>query len=118
MILRINGVDIKNPSDLSYSRYNITKAGRVASGDMKLDLVAKKRKLFFTYEVIKGKDMEHILSLIDTDELFFTVTYEENNVIKQAVMYVGEISQDRFRTRDSTTKQWYWKNFTFNLIEQ
>lgn len=115
--LNIGGVHIRTPSSFSMSRYNLTKSGRVASGDMTMDLIAKKRKFFFSYEVISSRDMEAIFAVIDSDEMFFTLTYEENNNIKSALCYVGEISQDRFRTKDSTTRMWYWKDFTFNLIE-
>lgn len=117
-LLRINGVDIKRPSDLQFSRYNLTKSGRVASGKMVMDLVAKKRKFFFTYDAISSKDMELIYSLIDGKEMFFQLTYTENNFVKEAQVYVGEIQAARFRVADPTTKMWYWKNFTFNLIEQ
>lgn len=122
MILTVGGVAIKQPprSDGGFkiSKYNLTKSGRVANGKMTMELVAKKRKFFFSYPVISGPDLEKILSVIDSDAMFFNITYEENNVVKSAEVYVGEIGADYFRVADSTTNTWYWKNFTFNLIER
>jgi hypothetical protein len=115
MVTSIAGRPIRQPSDFAISRYNITKSGRTASGNMVMDLVAKKRKFFFTYEVLQGKDLEVILSAIDSDAMFFTLDYVENNVSKSAVVYVGEINYKRFRTFDNG---WYWKDVTFNLIER
>lgn len=83
-----------------------------------MDLVAKKRKFEFVYDVISAKDMEKILDIIDGTAMFFTLRYTENNKVKSAKVYVGEIGSDRFRTNDPVSKMWYWKNFTFNLIEQ
>lgn len=117
-VLKINGRDIRKPSGFQISSYNLTKSGRVASGLMVMDLVAKKRKFFFTYDIIDSRSMDLILSLIDGSAMFFTLTYEENNRVQTATVYVGEIPRERFRTRDKTTSVWYWKNFNFNLIEQ
>lgn len=121
MILLIEGVAIKQPKPegLKRSTYNVTKSGRVANGDMTMELVAKKKKLFFSYDIIAGKDLTHILHLIDTDKMFFEVTYEYNGIVDTMTVYVGEIGSDYFRVPDATTPTgWYYKNFTFNLIER
>lgn len=120
MILKIGGVDIKQPKKENFkiSKYNITKSGRVANGDMTMELIAKKRKFFFTYDVISGADLDVILSQIDSNQMFFDITYEENNMVKSANVYVGEIGQQYFRVADKTTREWYWRDFTFNLIER
>lgn len=112
--LYLDGKRIKTPQEFSISKFNLTKSGRVASGKMTMELIAKKRKFFFTYEVLSGKDLDTILSVIDSNKMFFKIQYTENNVIKNATVYVGEISQEKFRTHMG----WYWKNVTFNLIEQ
>lgn len=118
MLLELNGVAIKVPPSLQFSKYNLTKSGRVASGLMTMDLIAKKRKFNFSYDVIRSIEMERILDIIDGNEMFFQIRYDENNVIKTATVYVGEITHSKFRTKDPTTSVWYWKDFAFNLIEQ
>lgn len=114
--IRINGVPIKEPLDVGFENYNLTKSGRVAAGDMTMQLVAKKRKLNVAYEVLSAKEMENIFALIDTDEMFFTVTYIENGIEKTMTAYAGAIKRDKFRAEE--LGGWYWKNVNFALIEQ
>lgn len=113
-MIKINGVQIKEPRKLSKERYNLTKSGRVASGLMTMDLVAKKKKLFLTYEVISGADLTTILDLIDTDEMFFEVQYDDHLGVHTMECYVGLIPQEYFRREQG----WYYKNVEFNLIER
>ena len=113
--LYIDNVRIKTPHEFRISRFNLTKAGRVASGQMVMDLIAKKRKFEFTYNILSGKEFEDILALIDANKMFFVLTYTENDIIKTATVYTGSITQDKFR---SDTGAWYWKNVSFDLIEQ
>jgi len=116
--LKINGVKIKEPppGGFSISHYNLTKSGRVSSGKMTMELVAKKRKFFFKYPVISAVDKNLIMSLIDGTDMFFTLEYIEDGVQKSAVVYVGEIKREGFRA--GGLSGWYWKNFEFDLIEQ
>lgn len=112
---KINGVAIKRPSTFKKSRYVLTKSGRLANGKMTADIIAKKRKFFFTYDAITSTDMNVILDAIwETDKFFFELEYVENNEVKTAVVYAGEIPGDLHRTGDV----WVWKNVNFNLIEQ
>ena len=114
MAYKINGTEIKSPTEFHIERYNLTKAGRVANGTMVMDLIAKKSKFLFRYAVISGPEMQKILNLIDTSVMFFVLTYEENGVEKHATCYAGHIPTQRFRT-DGV---WYWKNMNFDLIER
>jgi len=109
----INGVAIKQP-DLEIERYNVTKAGRVSSGKMMMDLIAKKRKFKCSYKVLSGPEFNAILALIDTDELFFTLGYKENGVSKTATVYTGAITSGKPRAEGI----WYWPDVKFDLIEQ
>jgi hypothetical protein len=116
MGIKLNNILIKQPAagNFTIQKYNLTKSGRVASGNMTMELIAKKRKFLFKYDVLSGTDLETIVSIIDTDNMFFTIDYVEDSIAKSAIVYVGAINQDKFRT-DGV---WYWKNVTFDLIEQ
>jgi len=116
--LAINSTPIKRPDSFSIERYNLTKAGRVASGLMTLELVAKKRKFLLRYNQLTGTDLSTILSLIDTDEMFFTLSYTENGVTKTATCYAGHIPSDYLRGGEAASPLWYWKDVNFDLIEQ
>lgn len=115
---KINGVPIKNPSSFKIDRYNVTTMTRLASAKMVGDLVAKKRKFFFTYSVIDALDLDVILETIwEVDELFFTLEYAENGVTKTAAVYSGSIPTELHNAATLNTN-WKWKNVTFDLIEQ
>ena len=72
---QLSGVAIKNPSDFKIERYNVTNMERLADAKMVGDLIAKKRKFYFTYEAISGYDLDKILELIwETNELFSPIS--------------------------------------------
>lgn len=113
----INGRGIKNPSAFKIERYNVTNMERLADAKMVGDLIAKKKKFYFTYEAISGEDLDNILEAIwETSTLFFPLKYLENGVSKTATVYVGSIPTELHRA--GRTANWVWKNVTFNLIEQ
>ncbi|MMZ45711.1 hypothetical protein D3C75_232990 [compost metagenome] len=114
--LWIDGVKIKHPGEGNFGQesYNLTKSGRVASGKMTIDLVAKKRKFTFRYEVISSIDLKVILNLIDGNKMFFKLTYIEDNVTRDCTVYAGAIKKQLKRTGSV----WYYVDVTFDLIEQ
>lgn len=113
----IDGVVIKHPSTFKIERYNITESSRVASGLMMMDLIAQKRKFYFTYEAIDEKDWEVILDAIwESGKVFFDLTYVENGKTKTATCYVGSIPSELHRVKDKD--HMVWKNVSFNLIER
>lgn len=120
MKLSIDGTDIKIPNDptgFRMSRYEISDGGRTADGTMTKDVIAKKHKIFLSYNVISGEDLRTILDLIYyTNDAFFTVRIDEDNGTQEYVMYVGEISKTFFRK--GGISGWYYKDFAFNLIEK
>lgn len=113
----LNDTSIKNPTTFKIERYNITNLNRVASGLMVGELIAKKRKFYFTYAAISSYDLDIILNVLWEDaNLFLTLTYLENGVEKTAEVYAGSIPTDLHRA--GQTDNWVWKNVTFNLIER
>ena len=115
MNFKINGTPIKRPSQFKIERYNVTNLQRLANAKMCGDLIAKKRKFYFTYTAITAKDLNTILDIIwETNELFFTLSYVENGQTKTATVYSGSIPTELYRTGDN----WVWKGVTFDLIEK
>lgn len=113
-IITIDGVQIKKPTDFSIEKYKLTKSGRLASGKMTMDIIAKKHKFAFSYDVLSSTQLDLIASVVDGDKAFFELVYEENNVVKTATVYAGALKAKKFREGSI----WYWKNITFDLIEQ
>lgn len=112
--IKLGGTTVKTPKDFTIANYNITKAGRVASGKMVMDLIAKKRKFNFIYDILAGDDLDAILAVIDSTVLFFTLEYVDNGTAGTATVYVGQVTKTQFRTDG----KWYWKDVKFDLIEQ
>ena len=110
----INGIKIKTPTECTLTRYNLTKSGRVASGKMTMELVAKKRRLDISYDVISADDLQTILNLIYGTDMFFNVKYDLPEGAGEMICYAGAIPSKYFRR----SKGWYWRDVQFALIEQ
>lgn len=114
--MRINGITIKNPSTFKIERYNVTTMERLSNATMVGDLVAKKLKFYFTYDVISAEEFDIILRAIwDSPGLFFPFEYTDRGITKRATVYVGSIPSELHYMSNRNT---IWKNVTFNLIER
>lgn len=112
----VNGRAIKNPSAFKLERYNVTNMERLANADMVGDLIAKKIKLFYTYDAITAGELDNILEAIwETNTLFFPVEYNYQGQQRTATCYVGSIPSE---LHSAKSKEWVWKNVTFNLIQR
>lgn len=112
---KINGTLIKRPSKFKIERFNVTNLQRLANASMSGELIAKKRKFYFTYDAITSDELNTILDAIwETTSIFYTLKYVENNQSKSATVYVGSIPTELHRTGG----KWVWKNVTFDLIEK
>lgn len=112
----VNGRAIKNPSTFKIERYNVTNMERLANAKMVGDLIAQKLKFYFTYEAITASDLDNILEAIwESKKIFFPLKYVENGKAKSTTVYVGSIPTE---LHSAKSKEWVWKNVTFNLIEQ
>jgi len=116
----INGTKIKtpnNPEGIKRGRFELSKGGRTADGTMTKDRIARKQKFFFVYDIISGTDLQTILDLIYfSDDTFFELTIDNHTGVEVFTIYVGELNSTLHRR--GGLSGWYYKNFTFNLIEQ
>lgn len=111
----LGGVEIKRPSVFRIEKFKITNANRLANGDMVADVLARKRKFYFTYNAITNTELNKILNVIwENDDYFFPFTYVEGGVEKSAIVYPGSLPAELHRPEGN----WVWKNVTLNLIEQ
>lgn len=111
---KVDGVPIKSPYSFRIEKYNITKSGRIASGKMTMDLVAKKRKFILKWDVMADEELQKILAVVDSDKMFFVFEYQEGNINKSAICYNGDVGQDVGRPGD----RWFWKDQELHFIEQ
>jgi hypothetical protein len=111
----VNGVAIKTPTTFKIERYNVSNMERLANATMVGDLIAQKRKFYFTYDALTGEDLDTILeALWNISGLFYTLAYTENGVAKTATVYSGSIPSELHKV----SSNWVWKNVSFNLIEK
>lgn len=113
---KINGVNVKNPTAFKIERYNVTNMERLANADMVGDLIAKKHKFYFTYDAITASDLDKILDAIwETNAIFYTLEYDYQGKTGTKTVYSGSIPAE---LHSAKSKEWVWKNVTFNLIEK
>jgi hypothetical protein len=114
-LITLAGQTIKMPTNFGIERYKLTEAGRVASGLMMMDLIAKKVKLTMQWEVLSGNDLKIIADIIDGDIMFFEAIYmDDNGEIKTIIVYSGAIKYISFRSDQGI----YWKDCSVDLIQQ
>lgn len=121
MAFIINGIQVKNPSSFKIERYIVTNMERLSNADMVGDIIAKKRKFYFTYDTLTAHELGQILHAIwNTNKLFFTLEYEEDGVKKKATVYSGSIPTELAKVHGKTSNaaNWVWKGVSFNLIER
>lgn len=113
---KIESTVIKNPTTFKVERYNVTDMQRLANGDMSGDLIAQKKKFYFTYDAMTGDELDTIINAVyDSKKIFFKLTYPYNGDIKTSTVYVGSIPSELHK---AGKKNWVWKNVQFNLIEK
>lgn len=119
-MIKINGIKVKTPMEQSIEHYNITNSDRTASGLMIMEFIAKKTKLILKWPVLKGADLRQIRDLIDTTEMFFDVTYfDEDGVEHTITAYMGNQTYDKYRiSAQHPNAGWYWKDVEIHLIER
>lgn len=115
ILLNVNGVDIKNPSTLTYDYYSLSKSGRLASGKMTMDIIAHKRKFECAYTNMSTTEWNTMMAAVfDANTPFYTLHYYKDNVWTDCTVYTGDISKDLARWGG----QWYYTNIKIDFIEQ
>lgn len=122
-MIKINSVIIPTPSDYSVSVNDISKAERMASGIIKIDIIATKRKIELSYRYLSQVDLASILQSFQigtgtsAQYSFFTVEYPDpvTGALRTGTFYVGDRSAGAIDYQNNTMR---WKDIKFNLIEQ
>jgi len=118
MEITVDGTTIKNPSKKPvFSKYPVTKAGRVASALMTIDFLAEKNTIKFEYESIDATDLQTIKDTIyNFPTMFHTLVITDNGVASTYTVYPGALTYTPYRTDNNG--YWVYKNASFQLIEQ
>lgn len=119
-LFKIDGVEIKTPSEFDMSYYSLTQSNRVATGEMVMDFVANKRKFNFKYKAITSLELNKIIEILwtkleSTRQCFHELTYMDDDGLKTVTVYAGAIPKKLHRA-DGVV--WVWKDVSFGLIER
>ena len=114
-ILKVNNVEFKNPSNIGYEYYNLSKSGRVASGKATMDIIAQKHKFVCSYNSMNGIDFQKMMDVVFTMTApFYPLSVYKDNKWLTYTVYTGDIAKTLCRTGGV----WYYKDITINFIEQ
>ena len=74
--LRVNGLAIKAPSEITVSPENLDKAERTMDGTLVVDVIGTKRKVDVKWEYLSKEDMT-ILANATKDSAFTMITFHD-----------------------------------------
>lgn len=115
-MLTIAGVEIQQkPAELIVGRFDLTKSGRAASGEMVMDLIATKRRVDVTWRMMPDDQLTQLLDAINANKPFFTVTYPDAGGQKTMTAYVGDINTSLWHTIGGVR---YWQEVRLAFIEK
>lgn len=114
-IISINGVAMPTPTDFQVGVMDISKAQRNANGNMIIERIATKKKLFLTYAYLERADLKTILNAIAPT--FYNVQYmdPELNAMRTGSFYCGDRNVGMVDYIDGIPR---YKDLSFNLIER
>lgn len=117
MAVLIDGQEIINPSSMQPLPFDIRRTELMASGKLRVQIIAEKRMLHLGWSLIKDTDLKQILDLLSA-KAFHTVTYPdpqhgEDHTITAVVD--GNIQISSWRTIGGVR---YWQDVSISLREQ
>lgn len=113
-MLKINGVAMPTPSEMTHSIYDITDGERDSTGTMHIDLIATKYKLECKWNVLTQANMTKILNTVNA--ITFSISFVDPVTGEEKTMnvYKGDRSIPIFKI---TNGENVYKDFKINFIE-
>ncbi len=113
-MLKIGGVLMPTPSEMTTNIYDLTDGERDSTGTMHIDLIATKYKLECKWNILNQANMTKILNA--TKSITFNVSFvdPETGVEKTINVYKGDRSTPIFKIVDGEN---VYKDFKINFIE-
>lgn len=113
-MLKIGGVAMPTPSEMTPSIYDITDGERDSTGTMHIDLIATKYKLECKWTVLTQSNISKILNAINA--ITFSVSFVDpvTGAEKTMNVYKGDRSTPVLKIVDGEN---IYKDFKINLIE-
>ena len=114
--MKLNGQDVFEPSDLQVSLINIERSERLADGSLAVEIIAIKRQLKLTWQVIEADRLQQIIALIQST-IFTTVEYEDPQTGEESsvIAYRGNLDQSKWIKSAGNR---YWRNVSLSFTER
>jgi hypothetical protein len=114
-LIKVNGVTLPSPSEMSVGVMDLSKAERNANGLMLIERIATKQKIECTWAYLTSNQVRDLLLAVSP--VFFTVTYPdpEKNSIQTGTFYVGDRNMG---VLDYFNDEARYKDFGMNFIER
>lgn len=110
----LNGIALPAPSELRVGVFDITRAGRTASGLMQMEFIARKRTITLEYVLISNSELAAILDNLHS-RVFHTLRYTDAGMERTITVYHGDRPYAAFHTIGGVR---WWKDVQIPLIEQ
>lgn len=115
MMFKIAGVSVINPAELKVGRFDLTKSGRNALGNMIMEVIATKRRVDCTWKMVKDSDLQIIIDTITANKPFFSLEYPDAGGTKTMACYAGDINTSLWHTINGVR---HWDEVMIPFIEQ
>ena len=110
----LNGILLPEPSALPIGVHDITRAGRVSSGLMNMEFIARKRTVTLEYALILDAELVAILDNLHS-RVFHTLRYPDAGGERTLTVYHGDRPYSAFHTVGGVR---WWKDLKIALIER
>ncbi len=113
--IKINGVEVKAPSQYDVSIQDLSNAERNANGTMIIERIATKRKIELGWEDLTAAEMAALLNIVSS--IFFTAEYidPQEKALKSGTFYCGDRKAPMMVFKSGIPR---YKNLSFNLVER
>lgn len=114
-LISVSGVALPTPTEFQVGYQDISKAERNANGNMIIERIATKRKLFLTYAYLTSSELALILQKVAP--AYYNVSYvdPQTNTTKTGSFYCGDRNVGFVDYINGVPR---YKELTFNLIER
>jgi len=111
----IAGIKVARPADVKVGRFDLTKAERTASGKMRMEYIATKRRVDVVWQYLPDSELQKILDILASHKPFFTLQYPDAGGQQTMTCYAGDINTSLWHTINGVR---YWKEVSIAFIEQ
>lgn len=115
-LVTVDGHPLPNPSEIERGSFDIAdNAERTADGTMVMDIVATKRKITLSYNMIADGDYATIRALKRPGRVFYSVTFPGPGGNETMTAYFGDITDRAWHTIGGVR---WWQDVQISLIER